>query len=335
MIAQFRHIEVQRGQVPDSQIGCQHRGRGWKQRIAAARDPARGVEALLARVKPRNATAWARQAAEAQAAWRREVAPLLASDASPIRPERLCAEVTRALPDDAILVSDTGYSAVWTGTLVDLPSPRHTYLRAAGSLGWSFPAALGAKCAAPDRPVVVFCGDGGFHYHLAELETAVRKSINVTVVVNDNAAFAQGRANIRRLYGNRPGDPLDINGFGKVDFAAIARGFGAEGLRVERAADIAPALRQALFGTLPSEVAATVFARIREQVRANIFGHGLGRHNREEMYSLAIDDITALSAFLGDKPYALGDQPTTLDATAYGFLAALLVPPIASPLKSS
>ncbi|MBK7813998.1 MAG: glutathione S-transferase family protein [Rhodocyclaceae bacterium] len=100
-------------------------------------------------------------------------------------------------------------------------------------------------------------------------------------------------------------------------------------------AENAPALRQALFGALPSEVAATVFARIREQVRANIFGHGLGRHNREEMYSLAIDDITALSAFLGDKPYALGDQPTTLDATAYGFLAALLVPPIASPLKSA
>jgi acetolactate synthase-1/2/3 large subunit len=221
-------------------------GRNIAATIPVLADPACGVEALLAKVAPREATAWANQAAEAQAAWRREVAPLLASDAAPIRPERLCAEVARALPDDAILVSDTGYSAVWTGTLVDLPSPRQTYLRAAGSLGWSFPAALGAKCAAPDRPVVVFCGDGAFHYHLAELETAVRKNIAVTVVVNDNAAFAQGRANIRRLYGNRPGDPLDINGFGKVDFAAIARGFGAEGVRVERAGDIAPALRQAL-----------------------------------------------------------------------------------------
>lgn len=99
--------------------------------------------------------------------------------------------------------------------------------------------------------------------------------------------------------------------------------------------DNAPTLRQALFGGLPPEVAETVFAQIKEQVRANIFGHGLGRHNREEMYSLAVDDLAALSAFLGDKPYVMGDEPATIDATAYGFLAALLVPPIASPLKDA
>jgi acetolactate synthase-1/2/3 large subunit len=174
------------------------------------------------------------------------MAPLLAADDRPIRPERLCAELARALPEDAILVSDTGYSAIWSGTLIDLPSPRQTYLRAAGSLGWAFPAALGAKCAAPERPVVVFCGDGGFQYHLAELETAVRKRIAVTVVINDNAAFAQGRAAIRRLYGNRPGDPDDINAFAKVDFAAVARAYGADGIRVDDPAALGPALRAAL-----------------------------------------------------------------------------------------
>jgi acetolactate synthase I/II/III large subunit len=221
-------------------------GRNIAATIPVLSDPARGVEALTARIKPRGATAWSRSAAEALLAWRKSVAPLLASDASPIRPERLCAEVTRALPGNAILVSDTGYSAVWTGTMIDLTSPGQTYLRAAGSLGWSFPAALGAKCAAPDRPVVVFSGDGGFHYHLAELETAVRKNIAVTVVINDNSAFAQGRAAIRRLYGNRPGDPDDINAFRNVDFAAIARGFGADGIRVTRAAEIAPALQRAI-----------------------------------------------------------------------------------------
>ena len=209
-------------------------------------DPGLAAAALAASVRPRRATAWARHAAALQAAWRAEVAPLLASDDTPIRPERLCAEVARALPEDAILVSDTGYSAVWSGTLIDLPSPRQSYLRAAGSLGWSFPAALGARCAAPDRPVVAFCGDGGFQYHLAELETAVRKKIAVTVVVNDNAAFAQGRAAIRRLYGNRPGDPDDINAFARVDFAAVARAYGAEGIRVEHPRDIAPALQAAL-----------------------------------------------------------------------------------------
>lgn len=221
-------------------------GRNLPGALTLLADPGLAAAALAAAVRPRAATAWARHAAAAQAAWRDEIAPLLASDDAPIRPERLCAELARALPEDAILVSDTGYSAVWSGTLIDLPSPRQTYLRAAGSLGWSFPAAIGAKCAAPDRPVVVFCGDGGFQYHLAEIETAVRKKIAVTVVINDNASFAQGRAAIRRLYGNRPGDPDDINAFARVDFAAVARAYGAEGIRVERPQDIAPALRAAI-----------------------------------------------------------------------------------------
>ena len=61
--------------------------------------------------------------------------------------ERLCAEITRALPEDGILVADTGYSGIWTGTMIDLNGAGQTYLRAAGSLGWAFPASLGAKCA--------------------------------------------------------------------------------------------------------------------------------------------------------------------------------------------
>ncbi len=70
------------------------------------------------------------------------------------------------LPKDAILFADTGYAALLTGTLMHLRHPAQRFYRAAGSLGWSFPASLGGKCAAPDRPVVCFTGDGGFFYHL-------------------------------------------------------------------------------------------------------------------------------------------------------------------------
>ncbi|MBL8699598.1 MAG: thiamine pyrophosphate-binding protein [Alphaproteobacteria bacterium] len=220
-------------------------GRNYAATIAILADPGLAAAALAAAARRRDAGTWSRRAQEALAAWRASIAAMLAASDTPIRPDRLCAELSRALPETAILVSDTGYSAVWSGTLIDLPSPRQTYLRAAGSLGWAFPASLGVKCAAPDRPVVCFCGDGAFHYHLPELETAVRKGIAVTVVVNNNSAFAQGRATIRRLYGNRPGDPDDINAFRKVDFAAIARGFGAEGIRVESPDAIAAALQSA------------------------------------------------------------------------------------------
>ncbi len=131
-------------------------------------------------------------------------------DARPIRVERLCAEVTRALPDDAILVADTGYSGIWTGTMIELNGTGQGYLRAAGSLGWAFPASLGAKCAAGTRPVVCFTGDGGFYYHLAELETARRRGIAVAVIVNNNSGFGQNLPGVRRALGNRPGSIDDL-----------------------------------------------------------------------------------------------------------------------------
>ena len=83
-------------------------------------------------------------------------------------------ELTRHVPDDAIVVVDTGHAGMWMGGIYDLASPRQSYMRSAGHLGWAFPAGLGAKCACPDRPVVTFTGDAGFWYHIAEIETAVR-----------------------------------------------------------------------------------------------------------------------------------------------------------------
>jgi acetolactate synthase-1/2/3 large subunit len=115
--------------------------------------------------RPARNTDFAEEAARIVGDWRATMAPLLDSDATPPRVERLCAEVTWALPPDGILVADTGYSGIWTGTMIELDGAGQTYLRAAGSLGWSFPASLGAKCAAPGRKVLCFTGDGGFYYH--------------------------------------------------------------------------------------------------------------------------------------------------------------------------
>jgi acetolactate synthase-1/2/3 large subunit len=221
-------------------------GRNYPDTIPVLADPSRALGALIAANIASKDGTWARRVQEARAAWLAEVADARRSDAAPIRVERLCAEIERALPHDAVLVADTGYSGIWTGTMIELGSTRQSYLRAAGSLGWSFPAALGAKCAAPERPVVCFCGDGAFYYHLPELETAVRRGIAIVVVVNNNSAFGQGLINVRRMQGNRPGNPDEIITFGPTDFAAIARAFGADAIRVERPAALGPALVQAL-----------------------------------------------------------------------------------------
>jgi acetolactate synthase-1/2/3 large subunit len=220
-------------------------GRSYPDTIGVLGDPREALAALAARIgRPARDRAYADFAAEQRDAWSRSIAALRASDAAPLRVERLCAELERALTKDAILVADTGYSGIWTGTMIDLAPPQ-TYLRAAGSLGWAFPAALGAKCAAPGREVVCFCGDGAFYYHLPELETARRRKLKVTVVINNNSAFGQGMINVRRLQGNRPGNPDEIIRFGPTDFAAIARAFGVEGIRVERPGDLAAALAAA------------------------------------------------------------------------------------------
>jgi len=186
--------------------------------------------------------------------WNQEVQPLRSSTAAPIRPERICKELTDALPENGILVTDTGYSAIWAATMIQITSPNQTFIRAAGSLGWGFPASLGAKCAAPDRPVICFTGDGGFWYHFAELETARRRRIHTVTVVNNNNGFSQGIEDVHRMYGDRPGDPTELYRFEQVSFAQIARDMGCFGIRVEKPEEIGPAIQSALAANLPAVV---------------------------------------------------------------------------------
>lgn len=242
-------------------------GRSYPDTLGLMGDPKATLRLIIDSLgTPARDQTFADAAARMVSDWRAERAPLLASDAKPIRPDRLCAELSAALPADAILVADTGYSGIWTSTLVDLDGVGQTYLRAAGSLGWAFPASLGAKCAAPGRKVVCFSGDGALYYHLTELETAKRRGIAVTLIVNNNSGFGQGWPNLVRMQGNKPGDPAEMLRFGPTDFAAIARGFGVRAIRVEDAAAIGPALREAIAAdeTVVVDVATDIEARAPE-----------------------------------------------------------------------
>ncbi len=179
--------------------------------------------------------------------WRNSVAEKLSSEAMPMRPERVCREITRVLPENAVLVSDTGHSGIWTGAWVEFTRPGQRLIRCAGSLGWGFPGALGVKCALPDAPVVCFAGDGGFYYHLAELETAARYGINLVVVVNNNGALNQEIPHFDRAYGSDPDERgREMWGFSQVNFAKVAESLGCVGMRVETPSEMAPAIERAL-----------------------------------------------------------------------------------------
>jgi len=203
--------------------------------------------ATAARRKP-----WIERVQKICQEWREKYAPLLTSDAVPIRPERMCAELTKHVPDDAIVVVDTGHAGMWMGGMYDLRSPNQSYLRSAGHLGWAFPAGLGAKCGAPERPVVTFTGDAGFWYHIGEVETAVRWRMNAVTVVNNNSSGNQSKRGFDRVYGGKQTEQaLELWTYTKVNFAKIAEDMGAIGLRVENASDFAPALQRALAADRP------------------------------------------------------------------------------------
>jgi acetolactate synthase I/II/III large subunit len=196
--------------------------------------------------------AWVAEAQAICREWTTKYAAALASDALPIRPERICGELSKHVPDDAIVVVDTGHAGMWMGGMFDLKSPRQSYLRSAGHLGWAFPAGLGAKCAAPGRPVVTFTGDAGFWYHIAELETAVRWNINAVTVVNNNGGGNQSKRGFDRAYGGEQTQQArELWTFNQIDFARIAEDMGALGIRVEKPGELAGALERAIAANRP------------------------------------------------------------------------------------
>jgi len=210
------------------------------------------IEALQP-MEPR--TSWIRRVQQLVSEWRDQVAPLRDSDAVPMRPERLCKEITEFLPPNAVVVSDTGHSGIWSGTMIDLNKPGQRYIRCAGSLGWAFPASLGVKCALPDTPVLCFTGDGGFYYHLAELETAVRFGINAVIVVNDNHSLNQETRLFDSAYGGQQrGRAGEMWIFEDINLAKVAEAMGCFSVRVERPSDIQSVLERAFAANKPAVI---------------------------------------------------------------------------------
>jgi acetolactate synthase-1/2/3 large subunit len=165
------------------------------------------------------------------AAWRREAAPRLDSAERPIHMARVCRELNRALPADSILVADGGFAGHWTGLLYDTKSAGRHFIpdRGLASIGYGLPGGIGAALAAPATPVVAITGDGGFNMMLGELETARRAGIGLTVIVVNNAASGYVKALQHAMFRGR----YQSSDLVEMDYAAIARAMGCNGIRVE------------------------------------------------------------------------------------------------------
>ena len=230
-------------------------GRNYPLRAGVLGDAKTVLAEMLERADASTAArrkSWLQETGSICEAWYAKYRPQLESDAVPIRPERMCGELSRHVPDDAIVVVDTGHAGMWMGGMYDLRSPKQGYLRSAGHLGWAFPAGLGAKCACPGRPVVTFTGDAGLWYHIGEIETAARWRMNAVTVVNNNSSGNQSKRGFDRAYGGEQTQQArELWTYRHVNFARIAEEMGALGIRVEKPAEFAPALQRALAADRP------------------------------------------------------------------------------------
>jgi acetolactate synthase-1/2/3 large subunit len=202
------------------------------------------TELARGRIELDDRNAWVAQLAAKQRANEQKAQTLLRSDQLPIHPLRLCHELRQLLPRDAILVTD-GHEILNFGRQSIPVYEPGTSLNAGphGCMGIGIPFGIGAKVAAPDRPVVVLSGDGAFGWNGMEMDTAIRHKLNITVVLSNNAGFTSRRT------GGNVGRELGWQRYDK-----LVEALGGHGEFVEKPGEIRPAIERALRAGKPSLV---------------------------------------------------------------------------------
>jgi acetolactate synthase I/II/III large subunit len=185
-----------------------------------------------------------------RATWWAEVAERMASDEVPLKPHRVMAALRRVLPEDAIVVADAGTPTPYVSAYYEVRRPgRHVIIpRAYGGLGYAIPAVIGAKIARPEQLVIGLCGDGSFGMSAGELETMARLDLPLVLLNFNNSCFGWIKA-LQSI--QLDGRYLGVD-FSTIDHAAVARAFGMQGMRLERAEDLEETLAEAIASGRPT-----------------------------------------------------------------------------------
>lgn len=167
------------------------------------------------------------------------------SDASPVAPQRIIAELQRALPETGVVTCDAGENRIFMTHFFQTKSAG-TFLQAAGAgpMGFAIPAAISAKLVQPERTVVAVCGDGGFAMTMNGLMTALESDVAITVVIFNNHALG---------WSKHSRGPFATE-FADFDHAAMARAMGCAGIRVERPDELASAFAEAFKSRVPTVI---------------------------------------------------------------------------------
>lgn len=165
-----------------------------------------------------------------------------------MNPKQFLAMLSAAMPDDTVVVADVGQNQMWTAYNFEIKQGRFLTSGGMGTMGYSVPAAIGAKLAAPDRPVVAVCGDGSFQMQMMELATCCQHKVPVKIVVMRNNRLGMVRELQTNLYQNKlTAVFLD----GSPDFVMLAAAYGIEARRVENIADAEGAIAALIAANAP------------------------------------------------------------------------------------
>jgi len=175
------------------------------------------------------------------------------SDAFPMMPERILAEVREVLPRDAIITTDVGWNKNGVGQQFPIYTPGSILIPGGyATMGFGGPAAIGAKMACPDKVVVALIGDGGFGQNPAQLATARAENTAVVFVIMNNNAFGTIAGLQKAHYDTTFGTVFEKDGQStSPDYAAVAQAYGVEGVKITSAAQFKPALEQAIQSNKP------------------------------------------------------------------------------------
>jgi len=193
--------------------------------------------------KSKNAADAAKRVAAARAERKAAFDVLAQSNDTPIKPERLVAEMAALLPEDAVIVADPGTPCPYFSAFYPKRRTGRWFVtnRAHGALGYSLPAVVGAAIARPQSKCVAVMGDGSFGFACGEMETIARLNLPVTLVVVSNAVYGWIKAGQKTGYGGRYFS-VDFN---RTDHAAVASAFGLKSWRVEDPAKLGSTLAEA------------------------------------------------------------------------------------------
>ena len=227
--ARIIHIDIDPAEI----------GKNKKVDVPIVGDVGRVLRAMLARMKKRGDTAnWVNRAA----AWKAQFPPSYRDD-DRLRPQYVIQQLSDLMKGEGIVTSEVGQNQMWTALYYCFRKPRSWITSGGlGTMGYGFPAAIGAHFARPDETVVDVAGDGSFQMNIQELATVAHNNIPVKVVILNNMYLGMVRQWQELFYDRR----YAYTELSPVDFVKVANAYGVEGIRVEEKADVRGALETAL-----------------------------------------------------------------------------------------